>query len=479
MLPPLSRLALTGCCALGLALPALAQVINIEDRVELFADDFLVEKLEGGVRRVVQKPEPKEVVMTFDAAWESNSVGMVTVFADGDRYRMYYRGGRSSGEKKAEVTCTAESRDGIAWERPTLNLFDWEGSKANNIVWAGDSATHNFAPFKDGNPEAPASARYKAIGQSRAPRAYESADGIHWKLVLDKGLVTKGTFDSHNIAFWDAFRSEYRMYWRFNPKSEGGPLHDRAIRTATSPDFTAWGTPRDVRYPGIPEPETWEQTAQLYTSGVLPYFRAPQIYVGFPTRFILVKVGQAEGKKSYSTEPQLMMSRDGVNFQRWEEPVIPQTAPADRGGNRSNFMAWGMVQLPGKPDEISVYAKENYMAQTPVRLRRFVYRLDGFVALEADASGGEVLTPALLFSGSELKLNYRAKPGGEVRVELQGETGNPLEGYTLAECEPLTGDSTRAVVRWKAGADLSKAAAQGSVRLRFVVKNAELFSVQL
>lgn len=470
---------------------ASAQVINIEDRVELFADDFLVEKTEGDVRRVLQKPEPKEVVFTADKPWESSppkhgGLAYTTIFQDGDLYRMYYRGNTSkSGPDGAEtkgsneVFCYAESRDGIHWERPELGLVEWEGNKNNNIFWAPqDSSKHNFSPFKDANPEAETDSRYKAIGQKRSPRAYRSKDAIHWDLVEDKGLVKLGTFDSHNIAFWDGFRQEYRMYWRHNPLAEGGGIHDRAIRTAFSKDFKVWEGEQNLQYPSSPEPQKWEETAQLYTSAIQPYFRAPQIFVGFPTRMLITPVARAQGKISESTYPLFMMSRDGVRFTRWDEPVIPQDAPQDRTANRSNYMAWGMLQLPGSDDEISVYAAENTRGATAPRLRRFVYRLDGFVALEAGAKGGEVITKALLFAGEVLKLNYRAREGGELKVEIQDEEGAPLEGFRLEDCQPLKGDGTREIVRWKGGDNLSGAPSQESVRLRFVMRNIELYSMQ-
>lgn len=87
-----------------------------------------------------------------------------------------------------------------------------------------------------------------------------------------------------------------------------------------------------------------------------------------------------------------MTSRDGTKFHRYAEAVIPRTAPKDRNHNRSNYMAWGMFQLPGKPNEISVYASENYYEPTPGRVRRFVYRVDGFVALRGGEEGGQVTT---------------------------------------------------------------------------------------
>ena len=59
--------------------------------------------------------------------------------------------------------------------------------------------------------------------------------------------------------------------------------------------------------------------------------------------------------------------------------MIPTSAPKDRDGNRSNYMAWGILQL--KPDELSVYAKEAYYAGKGSTIRRFAYRVDGFTPI--------------------------------------------------------------------------------------------------
>lgn len=451
-----------------------AQVINIDDRVELLGDGFLIERLSGDIKAELQQPEAKEVVMEFDMPWEGNTTGAYfSIFQDGEIYRMYYRGAREtppgSKTKEPEVICYAESKDGIRWERPPLELFQWPGSKVNNIVWMGDSAAHNLSVFKDANPEASPEKLYKAIGQKRGPRAYQSPDGIHWQLTEDRALVSNGTFDSQNLAFWDEFRKEYRMYWRYNPKADGGPFSVRAIRTATSKDFLHWENIQELQYPGKPEPQTWEEAVQLYTSAILPYFRAPHIFLGFPTRMI---------SRGESTEPWFMMSRDGVRFTRWDDAVIPRDAPQDRSGNRSNFMAWGLLQLPGAKDKVSVYASENYRAKTPPRLRRFEYRIDGFVPLVAGNEGGEAVTTALLFSGNKLLLNYRTKKDGELRVEIQDENGVPLPGFSLEECDLLQGDSVAEIVRWKGDGELSGAPSQEAIRLRFSGKNVEIYSLQ-
>ena len=149
--------------------------IDIGSRRELFVDDLLIESA-GGVRLQLHRPRPAGKALIFDKPWEGNTSLYVTVFEDGDRYRMYYRGsvhpdyvirskvrpGETIPADHPQLTAYAESRDGIEWTKPSLGLYEFNGSKENSIVWMGEGA-HNFAPFKDTNPAAPPSERYKAL----------------------------------------------------------------------------------------------------------------------------------------------------------------------------------------------------------------------------------------------------------------------------------------------------------------------------
>ena len=83
----------------------------------------------------------------------------------------------------------------------------------------------------------------------------------------------------------------------------------------------------------------------------------------------------------------------------------------------------------------------------------------------------------MTFEGSTLTLNYAAKDGGSVTVELQDETGKAIPGFTSTEAEALTGDSVKATVQWKNGHTLSNLKGK-PVRVRFVLKNADLFSMR-
>jgi len=449
------------------ACPLLAdEPLQLGTRLELFVDDHLIEKLHGDATQQLHRPEPKEVVLVTGEPWEGNTCAYYTVFRDGGLFRMYYRGSHydeKTGESgHAEVTCYAESRDGIHWTKPELGLFEFNGSKKNNIVWDG-IGTHDFVAFRDANPDCPADARYKGMarGKPRGKRGLyvlQSADAIHWKLIRPAPVITEGAFDSQNLAFWDTHAERYREYHRTFVDGK------RAIMTGTSQDYVNWSKPELLKYPGAP-------AEHLYTNAVMPYPRAPHILIGFPTRYL-----PSQGNR---VEPTFMASRDGVTFRRWLDPVIPESAPKDRGGNRSNYMAWGLVELPDRPDHYSVYATEAYYTGPDSRLRRFEYRKDGFVSIRAGAQGGELLTKPIVLGelAERLVLNFKTAGSGSVRVGLESAEGDPIAGYEVKACTPLKGDRIAQNVTWDDGADLS--ALQGkTVRLRIQLQNADVYSIQ-
>jgi hypothetical protein len=459
---------------IAIAGPATAgESVEMGSRRELLVDEHLIAQMDG-VKLTLQKPQPHDVALVCDAPWEGNTSGYFTLFQDGGIYRAYYRGTHHEEtvgkDRHTETTCYAESKDGITWSKPKLGLVEFEGSKDNNVILIGQGC-HNFSPFKDDNPNCPPESRYKALAgtgddttrkERPSLQAWHSADGLRWTRMRQEPVITAGSFDSQNTAFYDAELGAYRAYWRYftgGYTDERGwkPSGVRAIRTATSKDFLKWENQADLAYGDAP-------VAQLYTNAVRPYFRAPQLLLGFPTRY--------EPKHS-QVAPVFMSSRDGVRFKRWPEPVIPITAPKDRDGNRSNYMTIGMLQLPGQDRELSVYATEAYYAGPGSRIRRFTYRLDGFVSAHAQAKG-ELITKPLVFKGSKLSLNLASK--GVTRVEVQDADGKAVIGFSLEDCAPISGDFVDRTVAWKGGS--LTALAGKPVRLRFVLQQADLFALQ-
>jgi hypothetical protein len=183
------------------------------------------------------------------------------------------------------------------------------------------------------------------------------------------------------------------------------------------------------------------------------------------------------------TDAVFMTSRDGVTFKRWGEAFI-RPGPRQRQSwvYGDNFVFWGMVEtqspLDDAPDEISLYATESYWEGTDTKVRRYASRVDGFVSVNAPLAGGEIVTRPLVFDGGNLVLNFETSGAGDIQVELQNAAGCPLPGYALCDCPPILGDSLRHVVRWAPHGGDVRALAGQPVRLRFVLRDADLYAFQ-
>ena len=122
------------------------------------------------------------------------------------------------------------------------------------------------------------------------------------------------------------------------------------------------------------------------------------------------------------------------------------------------------------------WVSRHYM-QESWHIERMLLRLDGFASVNAPLSGGEMITKLLIFSGTQLEINYRTGTAGSVRAEILDKAGYPIPGYSIEECHEIIGDEISRVVAWKSGVDVSKIIDQ-PVRLRFVLKDADLYSIR-
>ena len=113
--------------------------IRIDNRREFFWDDFLISQTNA---RIVQhSPVYRGDVFSCDRPWEGSGCSYFVVVEDNGLFRMYYRGSRLTNADGTEFCnnlpgfwCYAESRDGIHWDRPVLNMCEFEGSTDNNII---------------------------------------------------------------------------------------------------------------------------------------------------------------------------------------------------------------------------------------------------------------------------------------------------------------------------------------------------------
>jgi len=457
-----------------------SHIIALGNQRELFVDHYLIDRLID-TRLVLHHPHDEGEVLKFDKPWEGAFCGYSTVIKDGDSYRLYYRGLPEAGKDGSalETTCYAESKDGIHWTKPELGLYEVMGTKKNNVILANAApVTHNFSPFLDTNPNARPDERYKALGgtQKSGLIAFVSPDGIHWRRLREEPVITQGAFDSQNVSFWSEHEQCYVCYFRTWTKVNYKGY--RTVSRTTSKDFLHWTEPVEMSFGDTPR-------EHIYTNQTHPYFRAPQIYVAIAARFMphrqVLTEEQAEAlhvnPKYFKdcSDAVFMTSRGGNRYDRtFMEGFIRPGIGLENWVSRSNYPALNVVQTG--PAEMSVYVNRNY-AQPTANLHRYSMRLDGFVSVQAPYSGGEMVTKPFTFTGRQLSINFSTSAAGEVRVEIQHEQGQPIPNYSLSKATRLIGNEISKIVSWQKGGDLSALRGQ-PIRLRFVMKDADLYSIK-
>ena len=511
----------------GFATAGSEPVPDIGSRLELFVDHYLIQRMEG-VRLQLHHPRPAEVAIRFDRPWEDLGSAFPNVVKDGEGYHMYYRGvvWNPQTEELIESTCYASSSDGIQWSKPNLGLVEIMGTRDNNALF--DSS--GFTPFLDTRPGVPPSERFKAV---KAPprstpetgsRILVSADGIHWRKLHDRPSIEGASLfwsESENcyVAFGRSnvelglkirllgddpasFRSlltrkgEFSILGgdragddAFRYSADGGRTWKRTgvirtIQRAVSQDLVHWSDWQTMKFSQHP-PTVNEQ---LYTSATQPYFRAPHLYIGLAARFLPGQQALSD-QEGRSLQPDgmpwwtwkncsdaiLLTSRGGDSYERTFPEAFLRPGPGlENWGTRTNFPGIGIV--PTAEDEISFYVTRHYELPSG-HVRRYILRSDGFASLHADYDGGEMVTRPLKFQGTKLVLNFSTSAAGSLRVEIQDAEGEPIPGFRLADCPEIIGDKIEQVVRWAEGSDLSRLEGR-VVRLRFVMKDADLFSIR-
>lgn len=428
----------------------------------------------------------------------------------------------------------AESSDGLHFHKPILGLVEKDGSKANNVVVPTDPTIMRVgggSVGRDENPNCPPDQRYKSWSKIYPKQkggelhighgVWASPDGLHWRFLMQPtGLRAADTQPSW---FWDSRLEKYAGYSREWVVVEGeGPirmasraesddmLHWSGMQIALGPDaqdFTAFPRPLvtldtfhlkgdrlvgnsmqkaadgmlirgedEVPMPGSP--------VDVYGPGVFPYLEAEDVYVGLMPMFYHWRL---QGKSTWpdTSDIQLALSRDGVHFARpgKRQPFLTR-GPEGRFDSR---WLWPVTRPIRMHDELWFYyvglnqdhsGRVDPSAKSKLSaISRAVLRLDGFVSADAAYEGGWLITPPLRFAGNKLELNLDTGGGGETKVEILDAFGDPIPGYTLADADPINGNSVRIPVAWRGSTDLSGLAGR-TVQLHLRMRDARLYAFQ-
>lgn len=500
--------------------------ITISTQRQLFLDDRFIDINERVVQRM-NRPRLVDVALAPgpEGSPDDAMVGAYgQVEEDGGIFKMWVNARaakvlmanpETGAGRHAIPTQLATSTDGIHWERPCLNLIDWDGSCANNLV-CPDWGLVLIDPI------APPDARYKllhtgqvALGarnvqESMDPRIgglyfYTSPDGIHW--TFNPTRVFDLYPDCLNQVIYDTRLEKYVAYLRSWPdgclrnRAHGRTISRIEIDNLMDPwPYTPLDTPRYLwgkdkiaaiskelpvvmAYPGYTEEGCW---TDIYDPHVVQYRWAENAYFAFP---------ELNHQRLESTIPNhsvvdigMCVSPDGMT---WTWPSTDPYIPLEEQGHGRGGMLYNLTGILRVGDQIYQYHMAtdiehhgqvgevygyNGLLNTG-RIYRTVQRLDGFVSIDFPAAGGTIVTPPLEYSGSRLVLNVDAG-NGEGRVELRSADGTPLPGFTFADCDPIRDDATARVITWHGTADIAKFHQEG-IRCAWHFFNAKLYAWQI
>jgi len=456
----------------------------------LFLDAMVVED-QHGLERVFHaaRKHTANPVLRHDQPWEK--VGRYqglqlhgTVMSDQGKLRMWYR-----CYSPESTTCYAESADGIHWTKPNLGLWEWRGSKDNNIVDIGQ--VHFPLVFKRPRERDP-SKRYALfcmqLHRKRKHGVAYSPDGLHWTFAPeteDKALFSGG--DATNYGY-DPYNDRYFGMRKVASHGLAGRRHSGRGRAVG----IAWSAPgRELEWTiPVPAPvlladDLDPDATQLYNAPTFAYqgLFIAQLWV-FHARWF--KYGKYTDERMYevekgspcTTDVQLAWSWDLINWTRTpkREPFI---ALGDR--DRGDFDC-GTVHTPRAPVQVDdrlhfYYAGGNGRYANPniSEIGLATLRLDGFCSMQAGAEEGWLITRREVLAKPQVTINAKTGPDGVVLAEVLDRNNTVLAGFSRNECIPFTGDAVAHTLRWGAEA-FTPDQLEGDKKLRFILKNAALYS---
>ena len=459
-----------------------------------------------GVRLAVEEADKSEPL-----EFEGNSDDLgnsVRVWQADDRYHLLYYQGRH--------VAYAVSDDGYRWTRPALGIIEQNGSKENNLVTdvGGDMLK---AVFED--PSAPAEERFKGMGcegaminsetgkvanegeevddeyvkkwwadqeylgpDYKGPRlilkgrviGWTSPDRIHWKrsdkilarFPMDGGLSVR--YDERTGYYYAYCRIQGVPQEQFEPIGSGVPedgIFHRAIGLTRTKDFNSWPAPKLLIFPdGQDNPDL-----SFYGGDYFPYPGGDDLHC------MLI---QAYHHATDHVDSQLAVSRDGLIWQRPErKPIIPVGGPG--AADSAMVYSWGsgIAELPDGSWG-SLYAGFTTLHNEPNKgdhsrsIQWARWRPHRFCGVETEVEGRFTI-PTVTRTADQLRLNYRCRPGGWIKVEILRNIPSrvhpdvdPVAGLTFEESDHLNGDAVDQVVSWNGNSDLSGVGETVAIRLQ-------------
>lgn len=412
---------------------------------------------------------------------DESRLGRGVLYENG-RYRSWaleahYPPGRNYGSYAREAPVSVSVRYGESDDG-----FDWREPVRATIDVPGQTGFDGWGFFVDSH--GPPEERYKVVYSAIPPQsewrelweAYQrvhpryredriserklhclyvavSPDGLRWT-ANPKPLMTHQSDTDTNIAY-DDWLGRYVLYTRLYRQER------RWVGRAEAERLDDWGPIQPILWPQL----DWHFADDIYTNGKTHYPGAAGDHLMFP--WIYERFTQTGGVHLYT-------SADNVCWNKVPGGAVIPTGEA--GAWDGEYLAAMKDLVPLGPDRVGIlYSGTPF----PHKYPRWQKGYGGGVAWAWWPRGrlcavvadeiGEFFTFPMVPAGRELRLNLRARRGGEVRVGLVGVPGRSVE-----ECDPLYGDELGSPVHWQGETNLGLGEGE-SVTLHFKLRAAELF----
>ena len=362
-----------------------------------------------------------------------------------------YMNARPAGREEAILYAT--SKDGIEWEKPDLGIFEFEGTRKNNIVCRGAGGSGVIKDRRDPDPDR----RYKAFYCTDSGyRMRYSADGINWG--AEVALPGVGESDTHANMIWSPELDRYVGILRHYDRVP--VTGNRKIARTESADAVKWAKSKTI-LEGTPLNQLHDMTI----------FRDGGLYLGL---IGCMNYPSAKSRDGVRQHIELAWSPDSYTWHRVSPgtPLIGHSPAKERKYGKMPY-DWGAL-FPAAPvfvdDEIRIYygASDWYF---------FDWRKGGLAlaTLGKDRWAGytqqDLERPARL---TTVPLSFKGKV--LVTADILGSMTVSLidsEGGTIAVSDPVSKTCTGHALSWDRAL---KPEERKGVRLRFNLDRAKIYA---
>ena len=474
-------------------------VIPIDVGRQLLVDDFLVDSTTLTRTHHLPQYYSGNPVIAPEKPWEmKEGRSRAGVFSDGVFYdpsdklfKCWYWAAYASTQPLQGRTCYATSRDGIHWEKPSLDVVP-----GTNIVLVDDpgvsrNSSTEWLDLDEKDPQR----RFKMFrvvmeekvvdGKKRSRKWMKisfSADGIHWKLAGESDDC-----GDRSTVFYNAMRK----VWVYSLR-EGGKIVSRCrgyVECTDPLQGIRWGdskTTRKVMWVGADKLDPAREDLVLRRVPERPWDLVPsQLYNLDCVAYESLLLGEFSIWRGHPLKDRPKINEVCVGFSRdgfhWSRPDRRAFCPVSETKETWN---WGNLQSAGGcclvvGDKLYFYVGAASGRLTPphadpANVGLAILRRDGFTSMDAGEQEGALTTRPVKFTGKRLFVNVDALKG-RLLVEALDADGKTVEPFTKENCVAITADSTIQPVQWKGGEDLSALAGK-PVRFRFHLAQGKLYA---